>query len=105
MIFSKALNADKDNMCTSSMIKTLNFAPDGVKREKAMIFSRTLSTPVLDAASISTISICRPAVMLRQLAHLLHGSYSPSFLFSQLTALASTRAKVVLPTARGPQNK
>jgi len=37
--------------------------------------------------------------------HLLQGSEAPGFLFSQLTALAKSRAKVVLPVPRGPQNK
>jgi hypothetical protein len=59
-VLSSALNALFESMCTSSMMYTL-------KRERAgrnwalLIRSRTLSTPVFDAASISMTSMSSPA--------------------------------------------
>jgi len=59
-----------------------------------------LSTCVFDAASISIKSTKRPAAISMQALHLPHGwSVMP---VSQLSALAMTRASVVLPMPRGP---
>src|SRR4051812_24774630 len=67
--------------------------------------SRASSTPRLDAASISTTSSDdEPAQMRWQLAHSPQGSLE-SVRRSQLSAIASTRARVVLPTPRGPQSR
>src|SRR5215472_12885622 len=64
------------------------------------MISRTSSTPVLDAPSISSTSTELPAVISWQFTHALHGvGVGPR---SQLSALASTRAAVVLPTPRTP---
>src|SRR5206468_10090872 len=61
-----------------------------------------------DAASISTTSrLAEPLQMRRQDAHSPHGSPASagSPRRSQLSAMASTRARVVLPTPRGPQRR
>ena len=55
-VFSKALNACLLNMCTSSIMKILNFEDVGPYLENS-IKSLTSSTPVLLAASISRTSI------------------------------------------------
>ncbi len=72
-VFSSALKALRDSMCTSSMMKTLVRACSGRKRVASMI-SRTSSTPVLLAASISTTSGWRSARMAMQLSHTPQGS-------------------------------
>ncbi len=65
--------------------------------------SRTLSTPLFEAASISTTSTARPSAISTQGAQAPHGSgVGP---FSQLSAFATRRAVVVLPTPRGPVNR
>src|SRR4051794_6322412 len=67
--------------------------------------SRASSTPRLLAASISTTSSdVRPAQIRSQLSHTPQGSPSAPRL-GQLSAMASTRASVVFPTPRGPQNR
>jgi hypothetical protein len=67
--------------------------------------SRASSTPRFDAASISTTSRLEDPLQMRwQEMHSPQGSPSPC-LFSQLSAIASTRASVVLPTPRGPQRR
>lgn len=71
-------------------------------------FSRsclTSSIPRFDAASISITSIAEPSRIEVQAVHVLHGSNSPSFLFSQFTEREMIRAMVVLPTPRGPANR
>ena len=66
--------------------------------------SRILSTPVLDAPSISIISIEFPLMTPLQFSQTLQGS--PSFdKLRQFTARARILAVVVLPTPRGPQNR
>jgi hypothetical protein len=69
--------------------------------------SRASSTPRLEAASISTTSSEALPLQIRvQAPQLPHGSPSSRVLrFSQLSAMASTRAGVVLPVPRGPHNK
>ena len=65
-----------------------------------MITSRTLSMPVCVAASISSTSMSRPCAISWHASQVPQGSaVGPS---SQLSARASRRAVVVLPTPRGP---
>jgi len=67
--------------------------------------SRAASTPRLDAASISITSrAVWPPQMRSQLWQRPQGSPSPPRC-GQFRAIASTRASVVLPTPRGPQNR
>ena len=103
-VFSNALNALRDSMWTSSMMKTFVRACIGRNRVASMI-SRTSSTPVRLAASISTTSGWRSARMARQLSHTPQGSAVGPPLPSgpmQLSARAMMRAVVVLPTPRTP---
>src|SRR5204862_3571134 len=98
-IFRRALNADVDSMWTSSMMKIL------YRLRAAAYFalsrsSRMLSTPVLEAASISKTSIDFPNVISSQEGHRLQGVIvGPS---TQFRPLARIRAVVVFPTQRGP---
>src|SRR5687767_6725128 len=67
--------------------------------------SRASSTPRFEAASISTTSRLELPLQIRwQDVHSPQGSPSAD-LFSQLSAMASTRASVVLPVPRGPQSR
>ncbi len=59
-----------------------------------------LSTPLLLAASISTTSTTAPLSMPRQISHAPQGL--PSTGERQFTALAMSRAQVVLPVPRLP---
>ena len=65
-----------------------------------MMTSRTLSSRVCVAASISRTSMSRPSAISRQASHMPHGSAVGPF--SQFSARARIRAVVVLPTPRGP---
>ena len=65
--------------------------------------SRMFSTPLLDAASISTTFNEVPAAICLQLGHSPQGL--PSTGCSQFTALARIFATVVLPVPRVPQNR
>ena len=67
-----------------------------------MITSRTLSTCVLVAASISTTSMSRPCAISTQASHSPHGSAVGPLM--QFSARARILAVVVLPTPRGPEN-
>src|SRR3954469_14879641 len=69
------------------------------------MMSRTLSTPVLEAASISITSMSSPRAMAVQELHLPHGCVVGSLAFSQFSALAMMRAIDVLPTPRVPQKR
>ena len=65
--------------------------------------SRTSSTPLLLAPSISRTSTSSPVVMLSQLSQTSQGvGVGP---FTQLSALARMRAVEVLPTPRAPVNR
>src|SRR6266571_7341021 len=65
--------------------------------------SRMLSTPVLEAASISKTSIDFPKVISSQDGHRLHGVIvGPS---TQFRPLARIRAVVVFPTPRVPKQR
>src|SRR5687768_4541318 len=67
--------------------------------------SRASSTPRFEAASISTTSrLDAPDQMRTHETHWPHGS-PDSLRFSQLRAIASTRASVVLPVPRGPHSR
>ena len=72
-VFNSALKALRESMWTSSTMNTLVRACSGRKRVASMI-SRTSSTPVREAASISTTSGWRSSRMARQLAQTPHGS-------------------------------
>ena len=67
-----------------------------------MMTSRTLSTPVCVAASISSTSMSRPSAISTHASQTPHGSAVGPF--TQLSARASMRAVVVLPQPRGPAN-
>ena len=69
----------------------------------AMIFSRTSSTPVLDAASISSTLTERPSAIATHSSHTPHGSVVGPL--TQFIALASSLAVVVLPVPRVPVNR
>ena len=101
-IFSRALNAELLSMCTSSTIYTRLRTLAGENTASSRR-ARTLSTPLLDAASSSTTSRTDPSSMPRQAAHWLHGL--PLTGCSQLTALARILAQVVLPVPRVPMNR
>src|SRR5579863_3276425 len=66
------------------------------------INSRTSSTPVWLAASISTKSSDFPVIISKQESHLLQG-FAP--FPSQFNALAKILAMVVFPLPRDPENK
>ena len=101
-VFNKALNAPVDNICTSSIIYTLYLAFVGKKFTSSLILLIS-STLLLDAASISTISVKEPEIAPLQISHSLHGS--PSFGFKQLIALANIFAADVFPVPLPPLNK
>ena len=72
----------------------------GANPRPSMMTSRTLSIPVLDAASISSTSMSRPCAISRHASHSPHGSASGPL--RQFRQRARMRAIVVLPTPRGP---
>ena len=103
-VFSSALKALRESMCTSSTMNTFIRACIGRNRVASMI-SRTSSMPVRDAASISSTSGWRSARIAVQFGHTPHGSGvgppAPSGPM-QFSARAMMRAVVVLPTPRTP---
>ena len=101
-VFSSALNALAESMCTSSMMYTRFLSALGGYTTSSRM-SRILSTPLLEAASISSTSVALPASIERQASQARHGE--PFCGFSQLTALARIFAQVVFPVPREPQNK
>ena len=68
-----------------------------------IITSRTLSTPVLDAASISSTSIEFPEAISRHETHSRHGL--PVTPVAQFKPFAKMRAVVVLPVPRTPEKR
>src|SRR3954470_22734089 len=66
------------------------------------MIERTLSTPVLEAASISMTSMSSPRAIALQDSHLPHGLVVGLSDDSQLRALARMRAMEVLPVPRVP---
>ncbi len=103
-VLSSALNALRDSMWTSSTMNTLARACIGRNRVASMI-SRTSSTPVREAASISITSGWRSARIAVQFGHTPHGSAVGPPVPSgptQHRQRAMMRAVVVLPTPRTP---
>ena len=104
-ILSSAFHASRVSICASSTMYTLKRpSADGayIARSRRL---RASSTPRFEAASISTTSraVWPPQIRV-QLSQMPHGSPS-SLRSAQFKAIARTRASVVLPTPRGPQNK
>src|SRR5213594_1190535 len=98
-VFKRALKECDESMCTSSMMKILKRLLSG-RCATVSIRSRILSTCVCEAPSISRTSKAVPSPISLQFEQALQGSgVRPR---SQLRALASSRAVVVLPTPRGP---
>src|SRR5581483_3814885 len=100
-VFSSALDAAADSMCTSSTMYT--FQRPGVPRAARATRSRMASTPLLEAASSSWTSSEVPLVTSTQDSQTPHGS--PSLGLAQLRALARMRADDVLPVPLGPLNR
>ena len=101
---SSAFDAALLSMCTSSIRYTLTFEVAPMPRLTRSTRSRIVSTPLFDAASISTRSLKVPAAMATQFSQVPSGS--PSAPRSrQLSALARMRAVVVLPVPRGPEKR
>ena len=101
-VFRSALKAAILSMCTSSIMYILYGLWDGMYLTLSRS-SLTWSTLLLEAPSISKTSAEWPAVISLQDRHWLHGTgVGPC---SQFMALANTRATVVLPVPRGPENK
>ena len=100
-VFNSALKAEPESMWTSSMMNTRYFSCRGANWAWEMR-SRTFSTLLLLAASISMMSAFCPAAV-RQLSQSRQGS--PFSGWRQLMALARIRAVVVLPVPREPQNR
>ncbi len=92
------------SMCTSSIRYTLTFDVAPMPRLTRSTRSRIASTPLFDAASISTRSLKLPAAIATQFSHVPSGSPS-SPRCRQLSALARMRAVVVLPVPRGPEKR
>ena len=97
-VLRSALKALSVSMCTSSMIYTLYLHETGGYCTFSRR-SRISLTPLLDAASISTIS-SDPSASARHVAHLPQGE--PFTGCSQLIARAKMRATLVFPVPRGP---
>ena len=100
-VLSRAFSAPAVSMWTSSRRYTL--VRPGVPRATLASRSRMSSTLLLDAASSSCRSNEVPASMDTQDSHVPHGS--PSTTSVQFSALARTRAAVVLPVPRGPLSR
>ena len=90
------------SICTSSMIYTRYFDEAGAKLTRSRS-SLMLSTLLLEAASISAISVFSPFATDKQLSHSRQGS--PFLGFRQLTAFAKILAVDVLPVPRVPVNR
>src|SRR4051812_21022679 len=91
-VFSNALNALVESICTSSIIYTLYLALEGANRTFSII-SRISSTRELEAASNSITSVFEPSVILLQVSHVLQGSFAGPF--SQFKAFANIFAALV----------
>ena len=81
---------------------TLYFPNDGT-RFTLSLNSRISSTPLLEAASISIMSVFCLLIICVQLTHLLHGFIS--FSDSQFTIFARILATLVFPVPLGPVNR
>src|SRR5699024_8375409 len=102
-VFKKALNADVDNICTSSMMKSL-YVPCAGGIRTCSLSVLIYSTELLEAASSSMMLGAFFLSNERHERHVPQASKS-SEIFSQLMVLARMRAVVVFPTPLGPQNK
>src|SRR5690606_27881816 len=89
--------------CASSRIHTL-LPPRRLASPTRSLRSRTSSTELLEAASSSATSGCEPPCTNRHDSHTPHGRPAGSA-SSQLTAIASSLAVVVLPTPLGPEKR
>ena len=98
IVFSRALNADAESICTSSIMYTLYLHTVGAYITSSRS-ALTSSTPLFDAASISIIS-GQPAAIALQLSHSPQGL--PSTGERQFTAFAISFAQVVLPVPLEP---
>ena len=98
------MKAAVESMWHSSITYTFQRACTGAKRERS-ISSRMLSTPVLEAASISITSRAMPAAMAVHSSHWPQGSGVGSAPAMQLSDRARMRALEVLPVPRGPLNR
>ena len=103
-VLSRALKAAVESMWHSSITYTFQRACTGAKRERS-ISSRMLSTPVLEAASISITSRALPAAMEVQSSQTPQGSGVGPSAPMQLSERARMRALEVLPVPRGPLNR
>ena len=101
-IFSKALKAAVESICTSSTMYTRLRTAAGAYTASSRR-ARIWSTPLLEAASSSTTSKMEPLSMPTQAGHFPQGL--PWTGDSQLTALAKILAQVVLPVPRVPVNR
>ena len=99
MIFRRALKADWESMCTSSMMYTRYLQTVGAKLASSRS-DRMSFTPLLEAASISVTSRMLPSSIPLQTAHSRQGL--PSTGPRQLTAFARIFEQVVLPVPREP---
>ena len=102
--FNSALKECEDSWCTSSMMNTRKRSRTGGIDSPEMITSRTLSTWVWVAASISRTSMSRPSAISTHASHVPQGSGVGPGDDRQLSARARMRAEVVFPTPRGPAN-
>ena len=100
-VLSSALKAPVESMCTSSMMYTF-FRPMAGGYLTLSLSSLILSTPLLEAASISITSMKVPSLIAMQFAQCPQGR-SPSD--RQFTALARILAVVVLPVPLVPQKR
>jgi hypothetical protein len=99
-VFRKALKALLESMWASSRMKTFLGAVRGARRILSLS-SRTSSTELLLAASISTTSGWAPFCTAWQWGQTPQGRFCPW----HPTAMARRRAVVVLPTPRGPEKR
>ena len=100
-VLSRALKAAVESMWHSSTTYTFQRACTGANRERS-IRSRMLSTPVLEAASISITSRAVPAAIVVQSSQVPQGSGVGPSLLRQLSERARILALEVLPVPRGP---
>jgi hypothetical protein len=101
-IFSRALNAPFESMCTSSMMKTRR-----CRRSARVLGHVAQFADVVDAGVAGRVDLEHVQVPPARdgLAGIAGAAGSPSTGASQLMALASSRATVVLPQPRGPVNR
>ena len=99
-VFKSALKAPVESIWTSSIIYILYLQKAGIKLTLSLK-ERISSTPLLLAASISTISLSFKSKDLQ----IEHSPQISLVKLRQLTAWAKILAVLVLPVPRGPVNK